>query len=167
MSIEYMWKKFLSNLPAMYEAVKELTVWLFATFLLPLVQLFIILFSKNPSVVYENVYNIIFVTIASFLTGVFFVTNFWKQNRMLVRMMLVLSYLISFGLFIFSLVHVMFEKEVFDMVVYKWGVIIALILAILVGFYSKYDEKLAAAREIAVQGKALTQGTINGTQFKI
>lgn len=162
-----MWENLKTKLPAIGQAVKELAAWLFATFLLPLVQLFIIFFSKNPSVVYENVYNILFVTIASFLTGVFFVTNFWKQNRMLVRMMLVLSYLISFGLFLFSLVHVMFKKEIFELEIYKWGVIIALVLAVLVGFFSKYDEKLAVAREIAGQAKNKTQATINGEDIKL
>ena len=86
---------------------------------------------------------------------------------MLVRMMLVLSYLISFGLFLFSLVHVMFKKEIFELEIYKWGVIIALVLAVLVGFFSKYDEKLAVAREIAGQAKNKTQATINGEDIKL
>lgn len=167
MTLEERWNRLKTKWPAMWDAIKDLSAWLFATFLLPLVQLFIILFSKDPKVVYENVYNIIFVTIASFLTGVFFVTNFWRQNRILVRMMLVVSYLISFGLFIFSLVRVMFETEVFDLSIYKWGVIIALLLAVLVGFYSKYDEKMEIPREIAGEAKTKTQGTINGTDFKV
>ncbi len=167
MTVSEKWGKIKSKLPAIGDALKELLAWLFAAFLLPLVQLFIIAFSIDPSVVYENVYNILFVTIASFLTSVFFVTNFWKQNRLLVRMMLVFSYLISFGLFLFSLVHIMFNKAIFDLVVYKWGAIIALILAIIVGFYSKYDERLAVPREIAEQAKKMTQGTINGTPVKI
>lgn len=154
-------------MPAIGQAVKELIVWLFGTFLLPLVQLFIIMFSKDPSVVYENVFSILFATIASFLTGVFFVSDFWEQNRTFVRMILVLSYLISFGLFIFSLVRLMFEKEVFGLVVYKWGVIIALIMAVLVGFYSKYDEKLAAAREIAERAKNRTNISLNGEEIKL
>lgn len=162
-----MYEKFKAKIPAIGQAVKELLAWLFAAFLLPLVQLFIIIFSKNPSVVYENVYNVLFVTTASFLTGIFFVTDFWKQNRLLVRMMLVLSYLISFGLFIFSLVHVMFDIVIFDLSVYKWGVMIALVLAVFVGFYSKYDEKLVVAREIAGQAKKKTQTTINGEGIKL
>lgn len=162
-----MWEKFKTKLPAIGQAVKELIVWLFGTFLLPLVQLFIIMFSKDPSVVYENVFSILFATIASFLTGVFFVSDFWEQNRTFVRMILVLSYLISFGLFIFSLVRLMFEKEVFGLVVYKWGVIIALIMAVLVGFYSKYDEKLAAAREIAERAKNRTNISLNGEEIKL
>lgn len=159
--------KFKEQLPAIWEAIKELLAWIFVTFLLPLVQLFIIIFSKDPTVVYENVYNIVFATIASFLTGVFFVSNFWKQNRMLVRMMLIVSYLISFGLFLFSLVNVMFGTEIFAIAIYKWGAIIAFALAIFVGFFSKYDEKMVIPRQIAEEGKRLTQGSINGNDFKL
>ncbi len=148
-------------------AVKDLIAWIFAAFIFPLVQLFIIMFSKNPSVEYENVYNILFVSIASFLTGVFFVSTFWQHNRVLVRMMLVISYIISFGLFIFSLVHVMFNKEIFDLTIYKWGAIIALILAVMVGFFSKYDEKQAKLMEIASEAKHQTKGTIEGKDFKV
>lgn len=159
--------KLNKQLPAIWEAIKELVAWIFVTFLLPLVQLFIIIFSKDPTVVYENVYNIVFATIASFLTGVFFVSNFWKQNRTLVRMMLIISYLISFGLFLFSLVYVMFGTEIFIIDIYKWGAIVAFTLALFVGFFSKFDEKTVVPRQIAEEGKRLSQGSINGNEFKL
>ena len=156
-----------SKTPAIWAAIKDLSAWLFASFLLPLVQLFIIKFSVRPAIVDENVYNILFVTIASFLTGVFFVTSFWKQNRTLVRMMLVISYLIAFGLFVLSLVQVLFGVTIFKIGFYRWGVYISLVLAVMVGFYSKYDEKLVVPREIAEQGKNKTQSEINGKEIKL
>lgn len=154
---------FIKILPLMFESIKELTIWIFASFLLPLVQLFVMKFSRNPSGTKEDFFNIIFVTIASFLTSVFFVTNFWKQNRTIVRMMLVMSYIISFGLFLISLVQYSF----FDVNIYEWGMYIALMFAVLVGFFSKYDEKVAVANEIAGKAKKLTHGTLNNKEFKV
>ena len=90
--INLIWIKICTIVPLLIDSIKELSTWIFASFLLPLVQLFVIKFSKEPSGTIEEIYNIIFVTIASFLTSIFFVTNFWKQNRTIVRMMLVLSY---------------------------------------------------------------------------
>lgn len=150
-------------LPLMYESIKELFIWIFASFLLPLIQLFIMCFSQQQSGTEEDFFNIIFVTVASFLTSVFFVTNFWRQNRTIVRMMLVLSYLISFGLFIVSQVQYSF----FDAYIYKWGMFIAMILAVLVGFFSKYDEKVVVAKEIAGKAKNITHGTLNNKEFKV
>ena len=78
-------------------------------------------------------------------------------------MMLVLSYLISFGLFLVSLINSSF----FESEVYKWGMYIALAFAVLVGFYSKYDEKSAIAREIVGNAKKKTHGTLNNKDFKV
>lgn len=161
--INIIWIKICTIVPLLIDSIKELSTWIFASFLLPLVQLFVINFSKEPSGTIEDIYNIIFVTIASFLTSVFFVTNFWKQNRTIVRMMLVLSYLISFGLFLVSLINSSF----FESEVYKWGMYIALAFAVLVGFYSKYDEKSAIAREIVGNAKKKTHGTLNNKDFKV
>lgn len=150
-------------LPLMCESIKDLFIWIFASFLLPLIQLFIMNFSKQQSGTEEDFVNIIFVTITSFLTSVFFVTNFWQQNRTIVRMMLVISYLISFGLFLVSLV----QYSCFDAYIYKWGMVIALILAVFVGFFSKYDEKVAVAKEIAGKAKNITHGTLDNKEFKV
>ena len=161
------WKKVETQLPAMWDALKQLAIWMFASFLLPIVQLLFILLSKKTIGVDLSMYNIVFVTIASFLTSVFFVTNFWKQNRMLVRMFLIISYLISFGLFIVSLIQLFYGIEVFDLVVYMWGALIALSFALFVGFYSKYDDSLAVSREIALQAKRTRKSNINGKEINV
>ena len=167
MSIDERWQKCITQLPAIWDAIKQLSVWIFGSFLLPIVQLLFILLSKKTSEVNLSMYNIVFVTIASFLTSVFFVTSFWKQNRMLVRMLLVLSYLISFGLFIVSMVQILHGIEVFDIDVYMWGALIALTFAVLVGFYSKYDENLAISREIASQAKNTKKSKVNGKEVNV
>lgn len=161
--IRSLWDKIVVRIPIAFDSFKELFTWMFASFLLPLFQLFVIKFSNEPSETEEDVYTILFVTIASFLTSVFFVTNFWKQNRMLVRMMLVLSYLISFGLYLVLLIR----SSLFNTDVYRWGIYIALIFAVLVGFFSKYDEKSAVPREIAGNAKRKTHGTLNDKEFKV
>ena len=166
MSIEEKWHKIVIQLPAAWEAVKQLSVWSFASFLLPIVQVVFIQLSKKP-IVDDSIYKIVFVSIASFLTSVFFVTSFWKRNRMFVRMLLVVSYLISFGLFIISLIQILHKVEVFDLSVYKWGAAIALVLAVLVGFYSKYDERLAVSREIALQAKNTKKSQMNGKEVNV
>ena len=167
MSFKERWLKFKSQLPAIWDAIKQLSVWMFGSFLLPIVQLLFILLSKKTSSIDLSMYNIVFVTIASFLTSVFFVTSFWKQNRMLVRMLLILSYLISFGLFVVSLVQILHGTEVFDIDVYMWGALIALSFAVLVGFYSKYDESTALSREIASQAKSTTKSIVNGKEVNV
>lgn len=169
MDFKKRWDKIVLKWPSIKDAIMDLITWLFAAFLLPLVQLFIVKFSINPSVVNEYVYIIIFVAITSFLTGIFFFTNFWHKNRKLIRMLLMISYLISFGLFIFSLVHVMFHKVIFAQNIYEWGAIIAFTLAVIVGFCSKYDERLdlAISKRIASEAKNTTTSTIEGKEVKL
>lgn len=147
--------------------IYDLGIWLFVSFLLPLVQLLIMKLAIKPFVVDVSVYNILFVTIASFLTGVFFMSDFWKRKRGMVRMMLIISYIISFGLFTISLIQILFKTPIFDLVVYKWGVILALLLAVFVGFFSKYDENQAASQAIVDNARNVTEGTINGKHIKI
>jgi uncharacterized membrane protein len=127
----------------------------------------VIIFSEYPKELDNSLYNIIFVTIASFLTSVFFVTDFWKKNRTLVKMLLMVSYLVSFGLFLFSLIEDIIGVAIFDINIYKLGAYLAFALALLVGFYSKYDEKLAIPKKIADDSKNKTQGTINDKHFKV
>lgn len=167
MAILEKWEKGRRILLIIRDSIKDLFVWLFVSFLLPLTQLLIIKLSKYQLDVDENVYNILFVTIASFLTGVFFVTDFWKKKRAIVRMMLVVSYLLSFGLFTISLIQVMFQLTIFDLAIYRWGVYIALSLAILVGFFSKYDENTVAAHAIIEQAKRETEGVVDGKPIKL
>ena len=157
--------KFL--IEVIYDAIRDLFVWLFASFILPLVQLIIMKLSTKPFVMDENAFNIIFVTIASFLTGIFFVTDFWKRKRIMIRMMLLTSYLISFGLFTISLIQELYSVTIFKLDIYKLGALIALILAILVGFFSKYDEKMEVPRAIANEAKNLKESSINGKPIKM
>ena len=155
------------KLPSGIDAIKDLATWLFVAFLLPLVQIFFFKFSSKPSTLDESVYRIIFVAIASFLTSIFFVTNFWKQNRRFARTMLILSYIISLCLFISSLVYEMFDTKVFEIHIYEYGAIVAFALAVLVGFYSKYDEKLAKVKGIADGSRNITKGNIDEQEFDV
>ena len=167
MDIKSLWNRNKPKRLAIWGAVKDLSVWIFGSFLLPLLQLFIMTFSTKPKSVDEALYNVVFVTVASFLTGVFFVTSFWKQNRMLVRMMLVISYLISAGLFIVSQIQTLFDIKVFVHDIFECGLIVAIILAILVGFFCKYDEKLIIPREIADQANRINKGIVDGKEIKL
>lgn len=153
--------------PSAEDAIKDLITWLFVAFLLPLVQIFYFKCSTQSLPLDESVYRIIFVAIASFLTSIFFVSNFWKQNRRFVRLMLISSYIISLCLFISSLVYEMFNTKIFDINIYRCGAIVAFVLAVLVGFYSKYDEKLAKAQEIADGSRKITTGNIDGQEFDV
>ena len=157
------WKDLKDRFSLIFSSLKELIIWIFASFMLPIVQLFCMIFSKEVIGTKDDIYNILFVTIASFLTSIFFVTNFWTKNRTIVRMLLVVSYIISFGLFLVSLVN----SSIFDESVYKWGVLIAIGSAFLVGFFCKYDENLATSRKIANEAKEKTNGRLNNNEFKV
>ena len=129
-----------------FNTISDLIVWMFITFLLPLVQLGFTLYIKNPtSEINTSVYNILFVTIASFLTNIFFFTEFWKKKNSWMKIILIFSYVIAFALFLCSLIEMLKNIKIFDLYIYKSGMIISLLLAIITGFSSKYDENLNSA----------------------
>ena len=156
-----------TKLLAIWEAIKDLVLWIGISFLLPIFHLFFILFSKNSPGFDTSLYNIVFVAIASFLTGVIFMTSFWKHNRNYVRMLFVISYLIAFGLFLVSRIQLSFNIEIFEETVFKWGVIISFLFLLIVGFYCKYDDKNATSRAIAEKAKGLDKGFNSGKEFKL
>ena len=162
-----MWGSLKAKWPSGKDAFMDLITWFFYAFLFPLVQLAFIKLSNYHGAVDENVYRILFVAIASFLTTIFFVTGFWRQNRRLVRMMLLASYVISLVLFITSLAFELFGLRIFDLNVYYWGAIIALLFAFLVGFFTKYDDKEAALREIISKAKGINKSKIEEKEVEI
>ena len=161
------WEKIKATAGIIWQTFKGLCVWLFVSFLLPITQLLIMRYATKPFIIDEGIYNVFCVSIASFLTGVFFVTDFWKKNRSLVRVLLVVSYLLSFGLFTISLIQILFDIKVFETHIYQIGILVALLLAVLVGFYSKYDENLMVSQTIVNKANTTTQGIIDGKQIKL
>lgn len=150
------------------KAISDLIVWLFASFLLPLIQLGILSFLKEKDFqVNSAVYNILFVTIASFLTNVFFFTEFWKKKSNWLRMALIISYVLALTLFIISLLEIVLNIEIFELSTYNIGMLISLILAIVVGFSSKYDENKATALNLAREAKEKNEITIDGDDIEL
>lgn len=150
------------------KAISDLIVWLFASFLLPLIQLGILSFLKDKDFQMNcAVYNILFVTIASFLTNVFFFTEFWKKKSNWLRIALIISYVLALTLFIISLLEIVLDIEIFELTTYRMGMLISLILAITVGFSSKYDENKATALNLAREGKEKTKTIIDGNDIEL
>ena len=149
-------------------AISDLVVWLFASFLLPLIQFEILCCLKDRSfTVNAAMFNVLFVTIASFLTNVFFFTAFWKKKSNWLRMALIISYVLALTLFIISLLDVTLNITIFDLKVYEVGMYIALALAILVGFSSKYDENRTQALVLAKNAKEKKEVTIDGNDIEL
>lgn len=149
-------------------AISDLVVWLFASFLLPLIQLGILCCLKDRSfTVNAAMFNILFVTIASFLTNVFFFTAFWKKKSNWLRMALIISYVLALTLFIISLLDVTLNIPIFEIKVYEVGMYIALVLAIIVGFSSKFDENKARALVLAQEAKEKKEVTIDGDDIEL
>lgn len=161
-------EKFITSFFVVRNAMSDLVVWLFASFLLPLIQFGILCCLKeHPFIENAAIYNILFVTIASFLTNVFFFTAFWKKKSNWLRMALIVSYVLSLTLFIISLLEVTLTIIIFDMAVYKTGMYIALVLAIIVGFSSKFDENKSNALLLAQKGKEKKEVTIDGDEIEL
>lgn len=149
-------------------SISDLIVWLFASFLLPIIQLFVLLFLKEQTFsMSASMYNILFVTIASFLTNVFFFTEFWKKRNNWLRMALIISYVLALTLFIISLLEIVLKIEIFDLKTYSSGMLISLSLAIIVGFSSKFDEIRSQALDIARQGKEKNEVNIDGEEIEL
>lgn len=149
-------------------ALSDLVVWLFASFLLPLIQLGILLFRKDHDFeINAAVFNILFVTIASFLTNVFFFTGFWEKRNNWLRMALIVSYVLALTLFIISLIEIIQGITIFELDVYRYGMLISLALAIIVGFTSKYDENKVKALDIARRGKDVKGTTVEGKEVEL
>lgn len=165
--IEKMEKKLGIMFNKYWITIKALLIWMFVSFLFPLVQYVIMRIGVIKIDIDESYYNIIFATFATFLTGIFFSTDFWKNNRWLIRIMLIVSYLISFGLFIISLLQSFYKIEVFKTSIYEWGMILTFVFSLIVGFYSKYDENVATANEIAESAKKHTKVNIYGQNVNI
>ncbi len=161
------WARIKNSIKSSLRALRSFFVLLFASFVFPIVQLFIILCSTKPASMDVNSFVIVFVAIASFLTSFFFVSSFWKQDRVLARIMLVASYIISLVLFVSCRLQVIFEIPFFSDNIYKWGVIIALLFAIVVGFITKIDEQITDATIIAEQARDIHQGSYNGKKIKL
>lgn len=149
-------------------AMSDLVVWLFASFLLPLIQWGILCCLKNhPSTESVAMFNVLFVTIASFLTNVFFFTAFWKKKSNWMRMALIISYVLALTLFIISLLEVTLVIRIFDRKIYEIGMYIALALAIIVGFSSKYDENKSKALLLAQFAKERNDVLIDGEDIEL
>lgn len=150
------------------KAISDLIVWLFASFLLPLIQLGILSFLKDKGFQMNcAVYNILFVTIASFLTNVFFFTEFWRKKSNWLRMALIISYVLALTLFLISLLEIVLCFEIFELKTYNIGMLISLVLAIVVGFSSKYDENKVVALNLAREGKEKNETTIDGDDIEL
>lgn len=98
-----------------------------------------------------NVLSIILVTNACFITSLVFLID---KKRELTNVLNTITLVVSIVLFAFSVAQIELNTHIFGNSVYKGGAIITLVLSILIGLVSKYDEVEALSLEMAKKGKS-------------
>lgn len=156
---------FLQNVPV---TIKESFVWFLMTYLMPMVQIFIIWGIKQSKFDWSiEIMNIILVTSASLYSAIIMVVSGKNKNKGIFQIITITAYVITVVLFAISMVELNMSVKIFDISLYQSGTIFTLLLALLLGLISKYDEVKAKSINLANTGKKVKGTTINEKEIAL
>jgi hypothetical protein len=138
---------FLKFIPS---TIKKTSIWLIISYLIPIINIFIIWGIRKVLTFDINILNIILVTNACFITSLVFLID---KKREITNVLNVITLVFSIVLFAFSIAQMELKTQIFSEALYKGGALFTFILAILIGLVSKYDQVEAYSLEMAEKGK--------------
>lgn len=138
------------------------------TYLMPIVQVFIIWGIKQSYFEWStDIMNIVLVTNASLYTAILLLVRTTEKDKKVLNTITIFAYVLTVVLFTISMVEINLGLIVFPLFIYKWGALLTLIIALLLGLLCKYDEVKAKSLVIASQSKTRTSVEISDTQFEL
>lgn len=170
------WARAFSFVKSVLATLKESLLWLLMTYFMPLLQFFIIWGIKQDGFQWFDIENlkIVLVANASIYTAALLVLGSKESKKTVkdsdnsvMKTFTIVAYGLTVVLFSFSMIEIYRNIPIFPAFVYKWGTLVTLLFAILLGIISNYNKVKARSLSIAVEGKHRTSVTINDTQFDL
>lgn len=158
-------KVFLLNIPG---TIKETFTWLLISYLIPIINIGIIWGIKQSEFTFNiNVLSIVLVTNACFLTSLFYLAYSNKGDRKVLNTISIAFYALTLTLFVVSTIEIIKQLDIFPIKIYQIGTIITLIVSVILGLISKYDEQVAFSKIVAKNSKDKTNTNIGNKNVKI
>lgn len=158
-------KIFVLNLPS---TLKETFIWLLVSYLIPIINIGIIWGIQQQAFEIDlGILSIILVTNACFLTALIYQVYANDKKRKLINLLGISTFVITVVLFTVSIIQIEKEESIFTLKVYEQGSYLTLIMSILLGLISKYDEVEAASRDRASKGKGKKETNFGGKKVKL
>ncbi|MCR9182575.1 MAG: hypothetical protein NXH73_06585 [Flavobacteriaceae bacterium] len=158
-------KVFIFSIPG---TLKETFSWLLISYLIPIINIGIIWGIKQDEFVYSlEILSIILVTNACFLTSLFYLAFSNKSERKTLNTIAIAFYVLTITLFVVSTVEIIALKDLFPLKIYKSGTILTLVVSVILGLISKYDEQIALSKERAKSSKEKKSTEVGGKNIKI
>lgn len=170
------WARAFSFVKSVLATLKESLLWLLMTYFMPLLQFFIIWGIKQEGFQWCDIENlkIVLVANASIYTAALLVLGSKESKKTVkdsdnsvMKTFTIVAYGLTVVLFSFSMIEIYRNIPIFPAFVYKWGTLVTLLFAILLGIISNYNKVKARSLSIAEEGKHRTSVTINDTQFDL
>ncbi|KAF2518938.1 hypothetical protein E0W68_06690 [Flavobacterium salilacus subsp. salilacus] len=158
---------FITRIPSI---IKETFVWLFFSYLIPLINIGIIWGIKEKESEFAftlSIISIIIVTNACLYTSLYFMTFSQSKKRKLLTMVNICAFVISIVTFSLVIVEIEKEMQIFSLALYRKIALITLIIAVLLGLISKYDEEEAISQQSAEKASKINKATIGDKDLKV
>lgn len=164
---------FIKSIPA---TLAESFRWFLMTYLMPILQFFIIWGIKQDSFQWFSIENlkILLVANASIYAAALLVRGSKEEGKTdkvsdnkVIETLTFVAYGFTVVLFSLSMVELYRNITVLPLPIYKWGTLITLFFAILLGLITKYNEVKAKSLRIATEGKNRSSVSINNTKFDL
>lgn len=156
---------FLRNIPS---TIKESFIWFLMTYSFPIIQIFIIWgIRQEQFTISLDILNIILVTNASLYTAILLVANIEHKENKISRLLILFCFGVTIVLFAISMVEISKEIQIFQLSLYENGTLATLILALIFGLISKYDEVKAMRLKTAKAANEKTSTNVNGITIQL
>jgi len=163
------WKKigesikiFVWNIP---DTLKKTSVWLIISYLIPILNIGIIWGIQGDKFSFNlNILSILLATNACFITSLVYLID---NEREITKILNTVTFVIAVVLFAFSIAQQELKTTIFNIEIYRFGSLLTLILSIIFGLISKYDEVEAKSRERASIAKTINNTTIGGKNIQL
>lgn len=156
---------FLRNIPSTF---KESFIWFLMTYSFPIIQILVIWgIRQDQFSVSIDILNIILVTNASLYTAILLVVDIEHKEKRILRMLILFCYVVTIVFFAISMVEISKGIQIFQLSLYKNGTLATLVLALIFGLISKYDEVKAIRLKTAKAANEKTSTDVNGIKIQL
>lgn len=155
-------KVFIWNIPS---TLKKTSIWILISYIIPIINVLIIYGIRRENFEFDlYIINIVLVTNACFITSLVYLIN---NKREITKVLNIITLIIVVVLFSFSIAQMEKATEIFSLDIYQIGALATLILSILFGLISKYDEVEAESKARAEKGKSTKETNIGGKSIRL
>ncbi|HDR7391540.1 hypothetical protein COM33_15610 [Bacillus toyonensis] len=150
-------------------AFKKTFIWILLSYLIPIINIFLILFIKGPHLT-GSMLNIILATNACFIIGAFNLIYNTRRNRESTQALMLCGLVfcvLFFGILTYEIE--MEQKNRLPLSIYKYCAAATFIISLILAFISKKDEveDETNARSIVIESKNTSNVNIKGDNIDI